>query len=210
MLATAQPETANATAEKQHGLGNQQQSRLHMPVTSDMIVRNVQRLAERRRAKRPEMRGLHVSRPTGPLAPRFAKKVRPHKSGCHTWVGTIKSNGYGVININGRIEHAHRVAWELAKGPIPEGMWVLHTCDNRRCVNPAHLWLGTQQDNIGDMVEKRRHNHGARNARAKLTVEQVRLIRLMSGTQAEIAKCFGVSDATICRVLSGRFWKHVQ
>jgi hypothetical protein len=210
MFATAQPETANATAEKQYGLGNQHPSRLHMLATLSMMVRKDQRLAERRRAKRPEMRGLYVSRPTGPLAPRFAEKVRPHKSGCHTWIGTIKSNGYGVINVNGRITNAYRVAWELAKGPIPDGMWVLHTCDNRRCVNPDHLWLGTQQDNIGDMVGKLRHNHGARNARSKLTAKQVRLIRLMSGTQAEIAACFGVSDATICRVLSGRFWKHVQ
>jgi len=209
MFATAEPETAHAMAEKQHGLGNQQPSRLHMPVTLGMMMRKVQRLAERRRAKRPEMRGLYVSRTTRPLALRFAEKIKPHKSGCHHWTGTIKSNGYGVININGRLAHVHRVAWELAKGSIPEGAWVLHTCDNRRCVNPAHLWLGTQQDNIGDMVGKLRHNHGARNARAKLTVEQVRSIRQMDGTQAEIAERFGVSGSTICRVQSGRFWKHV-
>ena len=208
MLATAQPETANATAEKQHGLGNQQQSRLHMPVTSDMVVRNVQRLAERRRAKRPEMRGLYVPA-ARPLALRFAEKVKPHKSGCHHWIGSTMPNGYGHIYSGGRAAYAHRVAWELANGPIPDGAYVLHDCDNRRCVNPAHLRVGSFQDNMDDMVLRRRSAHGERSGHAKLTTAQIRAIRAASGSQRGIAVRFGVSQGAVSMIRAGHRWKHV-
>jgi len=208
MSATAKPETAVATAEKCHGLGNQQPSRFHMPINTGMMLRKVQRLAERRRAERPEKRGLYVSA-ARPLAERFAEKVKPHKSGCHHWIGSIMPNGYGQIHSNGRTAYAHRVAWELANGPIPDGAFVLHTCDNRRCVNPDHLWTGSYLDNISDMNVKLRHAHGAKNGHAILTVAQVRLIRVMGGTQNEIAEYFGVSQGLVSMIRSRRIWKHV-
>ena len=197
-----------ATAEKFDGLGNQQPSRFHVPVSMGMMMRKVQRLAERRRAKRPEMRGLFVTRGR-PLALRFAEKVQPHKSGCHHWTGSIMPNGYGQIHSNGRTAYAHRVAWELANGPVPDGAFVLHTCDNRRCVNLAHLWLGTYLDNINDMNAKLRHAHGAKNGHAKLTAAEVRLIRFMGGTHREIATHFGVTQPLVSMIRAGRIWKHV-
>ena len=96
-------------------------------------------------------------------------------------------NGYGQIHSSGRTAYAHRVAWELANGQIPEGAFVLHNCDNRRCVNPAHMRLGSFQDNMDDMTGKLRHAHGARNGHAKLTVKDVKAIRAVSGTNTAIA-----------------------
>ena len=197
-----------ATAEKIDGLGNQQQSRFHVPQSSGMMMRNVQRLAERRRAKRPEMRGLYVPA-ARPLALRFAEKVTPQKSGCHHWTGSIMPNGYGQIHVHGRTAYAHRVAWELTNGPVPVGAFVLHDCDNRRCVNPAHLRLGSFQDNMDDMTGKLRHAHGIRNGHAKLAIAEVRLIRSMRGTHEEIAARFGVSRPTVSLIRSRHTWKHV-
>jgi hypothetical protein len=198
----------NATAKKFDGLDNQQPSRFHVPVNTSMMMRKVQRLAERRRVKRPEKRGLYVPA-ARPLALRFAEKVTPHKSGCHHWTGSIMPNGYGQIHSSGRTAYAHRVAWELANGPIPDGEFVLHNCDNRRCVNPAHLRLGSFQDNMDDMTGKLRHAHGARNGHAKLTVAEVRLIRFMGGSHSSIAKHFGVTQSLVTMIRTRRIWKHV-
>lgn len=208
MFTTAQPKTANAMVEKHHGLGNQQPSRFHVPLSSGMMMRKVQRLAERRRAKRPEMRGLYVPA-ARPLALRFAEKVTARATGCHDWIGSIMPNGYGQIHSKGQTAYAHRVAWELANGPISDGMFVLHDCDNRRCVNPAHMRLGTYQDNIDDMTGKLRHAHGVRNGHAKLTVDEVRLIRVATGTHGAIATRFGVTQSLVSMIRARRIWKHV-
>ena len=85
----------------------------------------------------------------------------------------------------------------------------MHTCDNRRCVNVAHLRLGTQQDNMDDMTGKLRHAHGERNAHAKLTAAKVRQIRAATGTQGAIAERFGVSQGLVSMIRTGRIWKHV-
>lgn len=82
---------------------------------------------------------------------------------CWLWIGGTVKGGYGRFRLDGRMALAHRAAWELFKGSIPEGMFVLHNCpagDNAACVNPSHLWLGTQQDNIADMVKKGRQSRG--------------------------------------------------
>lgn len=197
-----------ATAEKNDGLGNQQPSRLRVPVSTGMMMRKVQRLAERRRAKRPEMRGLCVPR-ARPITERFTEKVRPHADGCHEWIGTLMPNGYGQVHLSGRTAYAHRVAWELAFGTIPRGMFVLHSCDNRKCVNPTHLWLGSFQDNMDDMTNKLRHAHGARNGHAKLTVKHVRAIRAASGTHQAISQRFGVTQPLVSMIRTRRIWKHV-
>ena len=94
---------------------------------------------------------------TRPINTRFWEKV--YKSACWNWTGSLNEKGYGLFRIGGRkgkAEKAHRVSWEMFNGPIPENLHVLHLCDNRKCVNPEHLFLGTHQDNMKDMMTKGR------------------------------------------------------
>lgn len=92
---------------------------------------------------------------------RFNSKV--DRSGeCHSWTGSLVTNGYGAFYWGGRLRTAHRVAWEIVNGPIPAGMCVCHHCDNPRCVNVAHLFLGTNRDNVADRVAKKRTWNGRR------------------------------------------------
>lgn len=118
-------------------------------------------------------------------------------------------NGYGQIRQDGKTAYAHRVAYELKNGPIGNGLFVLHSCDNRKCVNPDHLSLGTFDDNMADMVGKLRQAHGQKNGHAKLKPEQVREIRAAIGTHREIAARYGVTQSLVSMIRSGRIWKHV-
>lgn len=113
---------------------------------------------------------------------------------CWPWIGA-KSNGYGIFE---KIK-THRIAYMLAKGPIPVGLMVRHTCDNRPCCNPAHLLTGTNADNHRDACERRRWLYGLRNGNAKLTDEQVDYIRSNPDrhTQRALANEFGVAESTI-------------
>jgi hypothetical protein len=100
-----------------------------------------------------------------PMKERFATKWMPEPfSGCWLWTGGINTWGYGVLHRRGAHESisAHRAAWELHRGPIPNGLFVLHKCDTRMCVNPDHLFLGTQRDNIHDCMAKGRNKRGIR------------------------------------------------
>ena len=142
------------------------------------------------------------------LATRFNAKVEKSPSGCHEWVGCVMPNGYGQISHLGKTAYAHRIAWELANGPT-DGLFVLHRCDNRKCVNPDHLFLGTFDENMADMVDKKRQAHGTRNGHAKLTVDQVKRIRAATGKQKEIAREYGVTRPLVSMIRANRIWRHV-
>lgn len=152
---------------------------------------------------------------------RFRSKIDQRgKEECWPWTGGLKSNGYGQISDDprngeyvGRKRSAHRAAYEIAFGPIPGGLHVLHCCDNRACVNPSHLFLGTHQDNMADMIAKRRHAHGDSQPTRKLYQHQVRAIRWLAshdpGPQVELAREFGVSASSITHILTGITWRVV-
>lgn len=152
------------------------------------------------------------------LRERFDAKVEPIPfSGCWIWTGGTNESGYGVIGLGRRSEgvaKAHRVAWELHRGPIPEGMNVLHRCDVPACCNPDHLFLGTLCDNAQDMVAKGRDfrpdNRGSRAKWAKLSEAQAREIAAAKGskkgTGTDLARRFGVSKSAIYQIWAGKNW----
>ena len=118
---------------------------------------------------------------------------------------------YGQFKLNGKMKKAHRVAWELGHGEVPKGLMVLHECDNPTCVRPSHLFLGTHEDNMRDMVKKGRPATGIRNGRnnVKLTEEEVKEIRADTRTQREIAESFNVCQMTVCKIKNRTTWKHI-
>lgn len=135
--------------------------------------------------------------------------------GCHLWVASRLSNGYGKFWLDGRMQYAHRVAWMFVNGPIPEGegyhgTCVLHRCDNRACVRPDHLFLGSQADNMQDRNEKGRQPRGEANGRAKLTKEQIYAIRADTRLLREIAADYGISSQrTVSFIKSRTTWAHL-
>lgn len=128
------------------------------------------------------------------------------KDGCWDWSG-CKVNGYGHFGHRGKIMRAHRASWILHKGNIPVDMFVLHTCDNRSCSNPEHLFLGSHTDNMRDMASKLRTK-----IRCKLTPDQVREIKKllsMGVTSVHLAKQYNVSDVAIHNIKHKLTWKHI-
>jgi hypothetical protein len=112
------------------------------------------------------------------------------------------------------MHRTHRVAWELAFGPIPEGLWVLHHCDNPPCVRPDHLFLGTNLDNVQDKCRKGRGAvlSGVLNGRAKLSDEKVRAIRALrsdGATLTSVAEQFDVSLSVVSRIVNRKTWRHI-
>lgn len=144
---------------------------------------------------------------------------------CWTWGGYIGQNGYGYVKVGGRagvLKLAHRLAWELQYGTIPDGLFVCHHCDNRRCVRPSHLFLGTPADNNWDMSRKGRHYsrtrpdlvpRGERTGKAKLSAADVVGIRQQAArgaTHRELAASFGVSKTAITSAVARKSWQHVE
>lgn len=144
---------------------------------------------------------------------RFLSRVRKGR-GCWPYTRGRVPYGYGAFTKGGANNNslAHRVAYEIAHGPIPPGMQVCHHCDNPPCCRPSHLFLGTVRDNSLDSMRKGRRPHGEQNKRSKLTESDVREIRRLRATgmhQWPIARRFGVTQSTVWSILSGRGWKHV-
>jgi hypothetical protein len=145
---------------------------------------------------------------------RFWKKV--DRSGgpaaCWPWAGHIGENGYGIISIKGKGYKAHRVSYFLEHGQVDNDRLVLHRCDVRACVNPAHLFLGTPKDNSQDAAKKGRNTklYGEQNGKAKLTRAAVLTIRRLCKRdgvyQKTVAKQFAVSEATVSYVINGGRW----
>lgn len=139
-----------------------------------------------------------------PLEERFWGKVDiSSHDGCWLWTAHCNKGGYGKID--GKI--ASRVSWELTNGAIPEGLDVCHHCDNPKCVNPTHLFLGTASDNLKDSVLKGRlDHHGEKNGNAKLNYKLVKEIRETNLPQRTLARIFGVSKGTIYYIQNNLTW----
>lgn len=157
--------------------------------------------------------GFFMSIQARPTEELFWIKVEK-SDGCWLWKACRDKTGYGVFHMNQKKLPAHRYSWMLHKGPIPEGLWVLHRCDNPPCVNPAHLFLGTVKDNVADMVAKNRQGcqSGSENPRSKLTESDIpKIFRCRSNglTQQQIANLFGVKQPAIGKILTRKGWTHV-
>lgn len=150
----------------------------------------------------------------------FCMHIPEPTSGCWLWDYSVTTTGYGRMRIAGKNEPAHRLSWELFRGPIPEGLCVCHKCDVRSCVNPDHLFLGTKADNHQDMVSKGRHRFpkpafvpkGEQSGSAKLTERQVLEMRRLghSGRRyKDLAEKFGVSAGLVSMICNGLRWKHL-
>lgn len=147
---------------------------------------------------------------------RAAKEKAPGV--CWLWHIQLDGKGYGSVNErdNGRRVKrlVHRVSFECFKGPISEGLSVLHSCDVRNCFNPEHLFLGTAHDNTDDMVAKGRHATGPKQPHAKLNNEAVAKIlqeyRPRKVSMSKLGAKYGVSEETIRRVILGKSWRHVS
>jgi predicted XRE-type DNA-binding protein len=138
-----------------------------------------------------------MARPKSDVFLRFLQKVLEVESGCCEWQSTLDRSGYGKFYYEGRQAPAHRVSYRLFVGD-PGEMHVLHRCDNRRCVNPDHLFLGTRQDNVADMDAKHR-----RGTKCKLTVAQAAEILSMLDqrfSQREVAERFGIHQTAVSRI----------
>lgn len=131
---------------------------------------------------------------------------------CWLWTGRLDHKGYGIFDMNGKPRRAHRLSYEMACGPIPDGLLVCHRCDVRSCVNPSHLFVGTAADNNRDRDQKGRHVplRGEAHGRAKLTYEKVEQIRGLHrggwATQKKLASMFAVSEPVIARIVHRRGW----
>ena len=133
----------------------------------------------------------------------FYRRVNKTDS-CWIWMGYKYSNGYGQVTIKGVKGLTHRLYWMFENGPIPTGMYICHKCDNPSCVNPDHLFLGTQLDNVRDMIKKGRQNFGhpcgEENHFSKLTEDQVMLIRTSKLRPIQLAKKYAISPTNICDI----------
>ena len=153
------------------------------------------------------------------LDKKFFDNIQVVESGCWEWQSVIANNGYGVLQVGKNTgpshyhESAHRYSYRLHFGEFPREMHVLHKCDNKKCVNPDHLFLGTNLDNIKDKIAKKRHKVGEQVSNSKLTEDKVREIcelRTLGLSYRRIAEIFESSETNVIRICKGKSWAHVS
>lgn len=156
-----------------------------------------------------------------PLEDKFKRRSKLNEeTGCIEWLGSQMGMGYGSVhykldrNTKQKTGRAHRLAYQVFVGEIPEGMLVCHTCDNRKCINPKHLFLGTYLDNSRDKIRKGRavYRRGENNQNAKLTEENIKLsyqLRSEGWIYKDLGEKFSVSPSAIRSALSKKSWKHI-
>lgn len=144
---------------------------------------------------------------------RFRSKVKVSEDGCWIWQAATTEAGYGRFSLNGKTQEAHRASYELFRGPIPPGMMVRHkVCNNPLCVNPFHLELGTQKENMEDMIELDRQAKGESHGLSELTEANVLEIRGLSAdglSQQIIADMFGISRSQVSKIVNRKNWRHI-
>lgn len=153
-----------------------------------------------------------------PIKDRLLARVnRDAPGGCWLWQASVQRNGYGQIGGGGKsggMKNTHRVSWEVHRGPIPEKMQVLHKCDVKTCVNPDHLFLGTQADNLRDMDAKGRRRtvavKGEAHYAARLTAEIIRAIRSDPRAQTVIAADYGITQPYVSAIKKRKKWQSVD
>lgn len=147
-----------------------------------------------------------------PMATYLKERSVSGPNGCIVWLGAKSQKGHGRLRIDGRQMWAHRVAYEIVNGPIPEGLFACHRCDNPICINPEHIFLGTIAENNADMVRKGRQARGSGNGQSKLTEWRVMVVRkaVAQGMPiAAVARKLRMSAGTISCAVSGKTWGHV-
>lgn len=141
------------------------------------------------------------------------------ESGCWLWLGCVCNKGYGLVTIARETRRAHRVGYQIATGIAPGSLHVLHKCDTPRCINPAHLFLGTNAENVMDKVRKGRQAVGVlisarmcgeRQGISKLTTAQVLEIRRSNESGVDLARRFNISQSVISEIRHRKSWTHVE
>lgn len=156
-----------------------------------------------------------------PAIDRFSTKYEIDPvTGCWNWIKSCDGQGYGQFWSGSKLMRSHRWAYNYYKGNLSQNLCVCHKCDNIKCVNPDHMFLGTQDDNLKDMTNKGRRAldtaknrntaRGERQGRSKLTEEQVREILTFNGNQHDIARKFNVTHSLISSIKLRKVWKHLQ
>ena len=142
---------------------------------------------------------------------RFHASYEKRPSGCWEWTAADRGNGYGCINVDGKLVSAHRYSWRLKHGEWPT-RFVCHKCDNPSCVNPGHLFEGAPLENARDMHAKGRANppNGAAHHSTRLDDEKVRQIRASTKTLKEIGAEFGIDQSAVWKIKNRQRWRHVS